>query len=404
MRKLAFALLWFSVFAIAWEDILSVPGIGRISRVAGLVAFVAAVLTVLSSGTLRRLALMHVFMVLFVGWSALSLLWTIDLPSTVERITTYAQLAMLAWLVWEVAQAQEQRTSLLQAYVLGSYVSAIGTIANYLAGTEWKDPGRYAAAGFHPNDLGFFLALAIPMAWYLAVQRPKGLLLWVNRLYLPVGLAALGLTASRGALIPCLVALSIIPFTFPALRRRARVAVIVVVAASAFALARFVPDVSWQRLGSTKTELTEGSLTLRRYIWAAGRHVYLQNSLLGVGAGTFAIAVGPLLDRPRPAHNAFLAVLVEQGPIGVILFTGMFLAAFPAIRHMPPLKRTFWIVMTCTLVVGLMPRNWDYRKPTWLLLAVLAAEGQAALSKRREQSWRVSMAPVAPAFQRLPHA
>ena len=59
---------------------------------------------------------------------------------------------------------------MLEAYLGGAVVSAAATIVRYSLNqqTYWR---RYAAPGFEPNDLGLTLALAIPMALYLALRR-----------------------------------------------------------------------------------------------------------------------------------------------------------------------------------------------------------------------------------------
>lgn len=45
---------------------------------------------------------------------------------------------------------------------------------------------------------------------------------------------------------------------------------------------------------------------------------------------------------------------------------------------MPSLERRFWSVLLLTLVIGLLPRNWDYKKPTWFVLGIFASAAAAA--------------------------
>src|SRR5688572_2673551 len=58
-----------------------------------------------------------------------------------------------------------------------------------------------------------------------------------------------------------------------------------------------------------------------------------------------------------------------------MLWLGMFAAAFLPVLRMPVLERKLWIVILLTLGIGLQVRTWDYRKPLWLILGVLAAHG-----------------------------
>ncbi|NIQ55574.1 MAG: hypothetical protein GWN71_20065, partial [Gammaproteobacteria bacterium] len=198
-------------------------------------AFPLGVLAVLWRGRLRRLAPPLILMAAFIGWSALSMFWSIEPESTQIRTKTFLQLGLLAWLIWELAPTHERQAHLFQAYVLGAYVAAFDTIGNYLAGAATAT-GRFAAEGFNPNDLGFTLVLGIPMAWHLATLSRIPVLIWVNRLYVPIAMIAVTLTASRGAFLPALVALLIIPWSLTRQRWSVRAAVVVLLAGSVYAM------------------------------------------------------------------------------------------------------------------------------------------------------------------------
>lgn len=387
MSTVAFIGLWLFAFVVPWELFIRFEEIGTLGRLAGLVAFAVAILNVLLQRAFRPPALFHLFAFLFVLWSGATAFWTMDQSVTRERFATYVQLAAVVWLIWELAPTPRRQASILQAYVLGSYVSAFDTIANYVSGIE-RATGRFAAEGFNPNDLGFTLVLAIPMAWFLANSRPYSALTWVNRLYIPFGMAAILLTASRGAFIPALVALLIIPATLLQVGMRSRIAVFVVIAASVIFLNRFVPRTSWDRLSTATSEIESGSFNERSEIWRSGLEVFGEHQWVGVGAGAFGIAIEPILGHSRPPHQTFLSVLVGQGIVGFALFLTMFATAVSGIRAMPTLQKRFWIVLLLTLGVGLQPRTWDYRKPLWLILGVLAAQGASARQGGRESRRR----------------
>lgn len=132
----------------------------------------------------------------------------------------------------------------------------------------------------------------------------------------------------------------------------------------------------------------------RKTIWNAGLNVALNHPVIGVGAGGFSLSVAPELSRPFAAHNAFLAVLVEQGVIGLVLFASLFAAAIIPHWRTPPLMTRFRVVLLATLVVGVMPLNWDYVKTTWFVLALLASQGALVGSVRRR--------PFSPTLGRTP--
>lgn len=377
--RIAFILLWATTFSLPWEDIVALPGLDasegvRISRLIGLVACAAAFVALLATGRLRVPKQFHLVGALFVLWSGLSVLWSIDPEATVERTTTYAQLLLLSAVLWQLAWTERRQLLLLQAYVLGAYVSVVDTVLSYLRG-DGAAALRYAAGDFNVNDLGFTLVLALPMAWYLSLVQKNEATRWLNRLYLPLGMGAVLLTASRGAFLAAVASLLFVPWSLTRLRWRTRALVVALLAGSAAFLVTFVPVSSWQRIGQTESEITEGTLTHRRQIWQAGFLVVAEHPFVGTGAGTFSEAAAPYLDRPRASHNTFLSVLVEQGAVGMAIFGTLFVTTVASITRMPTLPRRFWIVVACTLIIGLMPRNWDYRKATWFVLVSMASHG-----------------------------
>ena len=374
MNKLAFGALWLFAFVIPFELFIRFEEFGTMGRLVGVVAFGVGLVNVVLHGRLRPLAPFHVLTLFFVLWAGLTAFWTMDVEETRERVWTYAQLAFMAWLIWELAPTRDRQLDLLQAYVLGCYVSVMDTVMKYLAGIE-QQTGRFAATGFNPNDLGYTLVLAIPMAWCLALMRPKGLLIWVNRLYVVFGMIAVILTASRGSFIPAFAALLIIPWTLTNLRPRTRVAICVGGALSLLAIAQFVPQTSWDRLSTASDEIESGSFNERGDIWASGLEALVDRPLHGVGAGAYSVAIEPILGWGRPPHQTFLSVLVGQGLIGLMLWLGMFAAAFLPVLRMPALERKLWLTILMTLGIGLQVRTWDYRKPLWLILAILVAHG-----------------------------
>ena len=385
MSKIAFFALWAFAFVIPFELFIRWEEFGTMGRLVGVIAFGVGLVHIVLSGRLRPLGLFHVLTLFFVLWAGLSAFWTMDVSETKERVWTYTQLGFMVWLIWELAPSRDRQLDLLQAYVLGCYVSVLDTMMKFLAGVE-QQTGRFAATGFNPNDLGFTLVLAIPMAWCLALSRPKGVLTWVNRLYPVFGMIAVILTASRGSFIPAFVALLIIPWTLNKLRPRSRVAICVGGAASLIMIASVVPETSWERLSTASDEIESGSFNERGDIWRSGLEVLVDHPLQGVGAGAYAVAIEPILGWGRPPHQTFLSVLVGQGIVGLALWLGMFATAFFPVLRMPAVERKLWLVILMTLGIGLQVRTWDYRKPLWLILGILAAHGVSTrIASRRPE-------------------
>jgi O-antigen ligase len=288
----------------------------------------------------------------------------------------------MMWLVWETASSGARLVSLMQAYVLGAYVTAGSTILNYVTGTGYRHTARFAASGFDPNDVGSLLALGLPMAWYLASVFPSAFQRWLNRGYFLFGPVAILLTSSRGALLATLVALFVVPWTLTRLRRGVRVAAVVIMLGAGVAAVRFVPEKSFERLSTTASEITEGTLNNRLEIWKAGIAAVPERPIHGFGPGGFQPAVAPRLGRGEAPHNTFLSVLVEEGMIGLALYLTLLLVVLNRVRRLPTFERRVALTLLGTLLTVMMPLGWDTHKESWLVLALLAAWSEVMAPSR----------------------
>src|SRR5882762_4851104 len=134
--NLAFASLWLLVFAMPWEDALTIPGFGTSVRLIGMITVGLGLLAIFERGKIRRPALGHIMMVLFVILAGLSYLWSLYPEGTLTEAFSYVQLFTMVWLIWELAPNLQKQMRLMQAYVLGTLVSGIDTVYLFLAHRE----------------------------------------------------------------------------------------------------------------------------------------------------------------------------------------------------------------------------------------------------------------------------
>lgn len=386
--------LWCFVFVLPWDVVVNLPVLGSIPRIVGLVASGVGLVYILARQRIRLLSWFHVFAVLFVLWAGVSSFWSIDPEATQARFGTYLQLVVLVWLIWEIAWSPERGRGLLQAYVLGACVAAAATVYNYFSGVAYKvtaegEGVRFVALNQDPNELGVILALGLPMAWYLSLgATPQRRIPWVWRLYIPLGLTATLLTASRAAFLTALVGLMIVPWTLGRMRLRTKVALGVLAVGSLAIALSLVPETSLERIQTLGSDIRGrgGTFGGRIQIWLAGLEVAREHPLVGVGAGAFQVAVAPKLPQAMYAHQTFLEILVEQGIVGFLLLLGMVAAAVKPLRQPLPLfQRRLWIVLLATLGIGSLTLHLGHRKQVWFVLGLLAAQ-VAERSARRTTS------------------
>lgn len=379
MSALAYASLWIFVFTLPWENALGIiPGVGIITKLTGGVALASALGVALISGRVRRWHTLHVVALLFVVWTGSHLFFYFHAGDRLPyKFSTYVQLLLVLWIIWELAPSWPRQLGLLTAYVFGAYVAALATVMLYRR--EGGELRRFAAVESDPNSLAMTLALALPMAWYLGVTYRQPILRWACRGYLAVGLVAVALTASRGGMLATMVALLIVPLSMTRLSPGRLAASIGVLGLSGALAVVYVPEKIVQRLATTGTEVEDLSLGGRFRIWEAGVDAFAQRPLTGYGPGGWRSAVRPWLGPdPQVAHNSFLSVLVETGMVGLLLYLTMFVAVFLASRKLPTLERRMALVLLLTLGTAMSPLSWEDQKSVWFILAALLGLSRAA--------------------------
>ncbi|MFB3827816.1 MAG: O-antigen ligase family protein [Bryobacteraceae bacterium] len=385
LDRIAWILLCVFLFSVPWEKSVPVAGLGTLTRVLGALALAAGLTAAAWNRTVRRANLVLALAAVFVAWSAATWFWSVDRAATLARAWTFLQLLAMAALIWNLCRTQARQRQLLEAYLGGAAVSAVATIIRYSLNqqTYWR---RYAAPGFEPNDLGLTLALAIPMALYLALHSP-GWRVWMYRAAVVVVIAGVLLTASRTALIATFAGFLFVAFTWRQTNLGQKISAAVLAGLLALSLVRLAPSPSRQRLATLPAELTHGTLNKRTSIWKAGLKVFKRHPVLGIGSGAYPKAVEPYLAKVpgqiNVAHNTFLSVLVECGVTGFAFFGILLLAAAVFVWAMAGADRALWLTMLVAWGAGVQTLTWETRKPTWVIFALIMTSW--ALAFRREK-------------------
>lgn len=373
VRRIAFVFALLFTFLVPWEDSISTAGWGSLARVIGLVLAAFWLITISIEGRFRKPHLFHFLFLLFVLWNFLTVYWSVDTSSTVQRLSTYSQIFLFVLVFWEVFQKPGELKAGLQAYVFGGYVLVVGTIYNYVNGiVAVAYQGRYSAPGVNANDLALILILGLPIAMHLFLAAGHGkwnmVLKFMNLAYMPMAVFSVILTGTRTSLI------AIIPFALyvaavPQIRLQGRILIFVGLLVLLLASLPFIPESLLSRLSTFGSSVTEGDIGGRVALWREAIAILARHPILGIGSGTLLPTIGAV------AHNTYVSVVTETGLMGFVLFLStLAIAVYQAMRA-PEKSAIFWIAVLMTWAIGVLSLSWEFKKVTWLVLGFMVIAG-----------------------------
>ncbi|MDQ3569400.1 MAG: O-antigen ligase family protein [Actinomycetota bacterium] len=237
---------------------------------------------------------------------------------------------------------------LIGGYATWEYVSGSGSFGFITSSGALV--GRVTAGFGHPNQLGGFLLLVLPVA-----MAGVGLCRRGRSLYLiAVVLAAIGIYASFSR--AALVALAMVPLAF--LRWRHTLVVVPVLACITLVA---IPDLIQERFATLTPRGAE--VAGRSDYWRTAGTIWADQPVLGAGLGSFPSAYArtrlagkqflpsTALQSPPHAHNLFLQLLAEQGVAGLVALLAVLAASLHWILRMRR-ARERWIRLTSNALLA----------------------------------------------------
>lgn len=377
------------VFFIPVENSLEITPGATITRYTLLALIAIFLLAAAILNRLPRLPLLLAGLLPFLLWSALSLLWSHAAMDTAFALLQYVFYFLLAYLIYAICSPRFAGMVML-SFVLGFAVTGVAAIFG-LRDAQADTLTRASAFG-RQNAVGVWAAYALATLLFVSIRARWSRL--VNLLAVG-GLAVLGAlatfaTASRGGAI-CL-GVSLLSANFmPGQRWRNRIVGLGVVAglAAAFIAGQlpnsFIPERNMSRIVHMAQQVAESGGSERVFIWGAGFELFLRNTLIGTGFGSFEAVIATEGHYPQAvsSHNTYLSALVETGVVGFLLFLLGFivLPLAAAFRQSDPLVR--WLCVLLLLLMSISKFTGDnlFDRVAWImygLMAVVATRAHAA--------------------------
>jgi O-antigen ligase len=386
MRTIAFSLSLFFIFSIPWEGVIDVPGLGTGAKLAGLALAGSWLATVVIRREFRKPKPFHILVCLFVVWNAVSIFWSADHGKSAAHLRTWFQLLGFVVIIWDLYTTRTALLAGLQAFIFGEYVAVGSAIVNFLSGDPfYSHYQRFSPSEqSNPDGFGLIVVLGLPVAWYLAssmsTTKIGNLLKFINYTYIPLAFVGLTLSGTRTAFIASIIAMAFGLASITRLRLASRITILLLLTLAVFLILPHVQELrSFQRFGTTYTELTQGDLNNRTNNWQQGLISFTEHPLLGVGSNMYR-SVNKL---GKLAHNSYLSVLVELGMVGFILFGSILAIAGIQALHQPKWEASFWLTQLAVWAIGASTLTYEHRKATWLFLGLVIVD--AALTQTEKK-------------------
>ncbi len=391
MKRLALVFLALFVASIPLQELFfdQLHGyVGSVPRLFGIAAFILGVVAAALDGRFGVPGRIHLVMILFVGWSMLSVVWSVAPDLTWERNLTFVQIAAMVWLFLQYARTKETVEWMLIAYLAGCLAVVSAVLFNAATGQALGGLSahtikyvRFQAFRSDPNELALGLVLAIPMAWYF-FSKATGVWRGVALSFIPIAMLGAVLTGSRGGALAMAAALLIVPYTYFRLGRTAKVWVVGGVLAGLALLPAVVPQNTWERVLTLMDVLdnrarfaqmrwTEQNVRVK--IWAEGIETFGDNPIFGIGSAAFAEGTRSVEGEHRVAHSVWISTLTELGLIGSAFWVVLVILSFVALRGFSTEERTMWFFILLAWAVGASFLTWEHTKNTWLIFGLIGA-------------------------------
>jgi len=401
VRRLSFVVLLLFAASIPLEDSVRF-GVGRISKLLGVVLLVTWLLALASSGLRRLPRLAHGWASAFVAWAMLSYFWTLAPGPTIAKCLTLIQMLGIVFIIHDLVSDRRELVLVVRAFLMGSLGATFVTFLNAHSGNAAQGTVRFASANAGPNNTGCLLAVAVMMACF-AHQTDDVRWRWFYRLLVPTLAMGVLFTASRTALLALVLGAVVILCTKRNMTPGRLAGIAAAGVLGLVLVLSYVPPGSIARLLTTENEISSGTLNNRTTYWKTSFEVWGNHPVNGVGAGAFASENEVVGGVAAVAHNAFISITVELGVVGIGLWMAMLLTTALGLRIAAPSVRRSWVAIGLTWVIGASGLTWEVRKITWFLMALAVALGQIMLDERRaERHAELLSTPYEDAEQELP--
>ena len=372
--------LFLFVALVPIEDTVAFPGFGTLSRWIGIVF--ACVYAIPRMGRLVPGALPLAGFA-FVGWAVLSTVWAVDPGTSVVRIQTLIQLAIIGYLIADlVIHDPDVVRPLLWVYSASAAVTAAIAIGMYVGGGVQTDARVAAIAGQNPAQ---FASLLLPAFIFGLHELLNGRRVVASSLVAILSMMAIVVSGTRSVWVAAAVVVLLVLLPRLGIRR----GIVAIGGVGLLILVTLqIPGVAGLVADRTESAVMTGGAG-RTEIWAGGLAIFESSPVVGVGYGNFPIAFASMDIRFAnisqedlafiAPHNLIVASAGELGVVGLALLA-LFVVPLIARRGWGPDGLLVQAILASLMIDALFIDVFGYRKQVWIAIGL--ASGLAYLARQ----------------------
>jgi O-antigen ligase len=426
VAALAFLALTLRDVAAGLAAFIVLACVGSISLLAGSPAVKLAGVVLVVALLAKRLALLRLVhehplvalaAIFVVAWAFSSALWATDAYAAESTSFRLALGLVFVFVVFAAVRDRRQLRWVVGALIVGALLASLVGALQLSAGPS---SGRLGGGVGDPNELASVLVPALALATFALVSVR---VLWL-RIALAASIVALAasllLTGSRGGLLAVAASVVVAIVCGGAIRKRVALVAAAVIALGVGYYTYIASPAAVQRVSSFTAQGGAGRLDM----WAVAGSVAADRPIFGAGAGNFpaveAVYVTETRNLPNAqfvvdklvVHNTYLELVAELGPLGLLAFAFIVLAAIVATvrairiasaendRELEYLARGTLVAIVGVLVAVFFFSG-EYEKHLWFILGL----GFAVLTVTRSaRSVRLSAQPTPARMRAVPAA
>lgn len=378
IKKLALLCLLILIFAVPTDGLWSIAGLSLV-KIAGLLLFGMVILLLISGDELRGSPWFFIAVTGYICWMLLSFLWTwmpVNYETSLainsqQSIKGQLYLFMLVLLAFQVIRTEQDLNLAFVAYLLG----AIGLIYFLVRGYDPSSTTvRHEIKGFDANETSLQIALGLPIALYLLLITKSWLFRSLSLIYLPIALFGIFITGSRTGFITALLGfVGVIPWLWRT-RFVWKIVGISLFIAAVIGVTSLVPEKTLDRLFSSGTELSQGTLSSRSITWSRAWLEINEAPFFGNGLSSFRRVINKY-NIDYTAHNSYIAIMVEQGIVGLLLYLAVIFATLLQGLRIPAEQRLLMLSLLFMAIAGQFTLTLNEKMFIWFayLFVVLKA-------------------------------